>query len=305
MVHIGGLPGGLLAYLAIGRGSYYSRSELVSTLWADRADTLDTGKLNTALWRLRKLVERPPLKPGDLIACDRRGAVGLHPNAQIELDVEVFVSRVVPVLHKPIETTTETDIIELREGIKLYSADILTDFSDEWALREREKYRRHYLNALGRLMYLSAIRQEWDDGIRYAQAILDNDALREDVHRDLMRMFVQGGQRAMALRQFEICRSALKRELAIQPMNETMKLYQSIAGQAVGSDKVYDFENKARPGGIFSSTPIISGSNTGFSGHSRPSTSPLQLIEVARRHLAEADAHLQMSLPLFKDYPSE
>jgi DNA-binding SARP family transcriptional activator len=292
---LGGLPGGLLAYLALGRGRYFSRSELVATLWSDRSEDLGIGKLNTALWRLRKLIERPPVKAGELIACDRRGAVGLHPHAQIELDVEVFARRVVPALSKPLEHVTDADIEALRSGIALYSADILTDYTDEWALREREKHRRHYLNALGRMMHLCMLARDWTESIRYGQAILDHDALREDVHREIMRMYVQSGQRPMALRQFEICRAALRRELAIQPMRETMALYKSIADQAVGSPAARismagTIEPPTRPAPVSMTTaphPL----------------SPRELTETARRHLAVADAQLQLTLSLFDDPP--
>lgn len=285
---LSGLPGSLLAYLALGHGRYYSRSELVATLWSDRADDLGTGKLNTALWRLRKLIERPPIKSGQLIACDRRGAVGLHPEACIELDVDVFARLVVPALSKPLERLSADDIDALRQGIELYSADILTDYADEWALREREKHRRHYLNALGRMMQVSMLAQDWQNGIRYALAILDTDALREDVHRELMRMFVNSGQRAMALRQFELCRGILRKELAIQPMRETMALYQSIADQAVN----YDAPTSGYHDGFIRPATALS-----YVAHSVPS--PRELIEAARLHLAHADQQLQMSLPLF------
>lgn len=181
--HVRGRPGCLLAYLALARGRYFTRGELVSVLWPDQLDTVGTGTFNTVLWRLRKTVERPPLAHGSLIACDRRGALGLHLKAPVELDVEAFAQCVLPVLAKPLERMTEADVDALRTGIALYTADILTDLGDEWALREREKHRRHYLNALGRMMQMCAIACDHASAIRYAQAILDNDALREDVHR--------------------------------------------------------------------------------------------------------------------------
>ena len=81
-------------------------------------------------------------------------------------------------------------------------------------------------------MHLSELRREYDDAIHYARLVLAVDELREDVHRDLMRYLVCNGQRALALRQFEVCRAALRRELAIQPMNETMAVYRQIADGA-------------------------------------------------------------------------
>jgi len=282
--HVSGLPGSLLAFLALSHGRFFSRGELAAALWADHAEGVGNGSFNTVLWRLRKLVERPPVAHGALISCDRRGAVGLHPQAQISLDVEEFARLVLPALAKPLERTTEEDVEALRRGIELYTADILTDLGDEWALREREKHRRHRLNALGRLMQICALGRDHAAAIRYAQAILDQDALREDVHRELMRLFVASGQRALALRQFELCRAALKRELAIHPMPETAALYQSIADPAVG------VEAAAEP----RSAPAL------LAQRATPDAGPLsarELVEAARRHLAQADAQLQMSLP--------
>lgn len=285
--HVSGRPGSLLAFLALARGRYFTRGELVAALWADQADAVGSGTFNTVLWRLRKLIEKPPVEHGTLIACDRRGAVGLHPQAPIQLDVDEFAQRVLPALAKPIEHMAEHDIDALRSGIALYTADILTDLGDDWALREREKHRRHYLNALGRLMQVCALAGDHGSAIRYAQTILDHDALREDVHRELMRLFLRSGQRALALRQFELCRGALKRELAIQPMAETIALYQSIADHAVGVDaapQVPTFGSllPTRTVPQFGDAPLYT---------------PRQLIESARQHLAQADAQLQMSLP--------
>jgi DNA-binding SARP family transcriptional activator len=63
--------------------------------------------------------------------------------------------------------------------------------------------------------------------------VLDCDALPEDVHRELMRLLACNGQRALALRQFEVCRTLLKNELGIAPMRETVSLYREIASGAV------------------------------------------------------------------------
>jgi DNA-binding SARP family transcriptional activator len=284
LTHVGGRPGCLLAYLALSRGRYFSRGELVSTLWPDQPDSVGAGTFSTVLWRLRKLVERPPFAHGALITCDRRGALGLHPKASVELDVEAFAQRVLPALAKPIERMSEADVDALRAGIELYTADILTDLGDEWALREREKHRRHYLNALGRMMQICAVARDTASAIRYAQAILDHDALREDVHRELMRLFLQSGQRALALRQFELCRTALKRELAIQPMPETLALYGGIARDAVASD------GGLAGAGMFA-IPVLPARAAG-------GLTARELIDSARQQLARADAQLQLTLPL-------
>lgn len=47
--HVRGRLGCLLAYLALARGRYFSRGELVSALWPDQSDSVGTGTFNTVL----------------------------------------------------------------------------------------------------------------------------------------------------------------------------------------------------------------------------------------------------------------
>lgn len=278
-------PGQLLAYLALSRGRHFSRGELACALWSDPPEGGASGALNTALWRLRGLLERPPFRHGELIVSDRSGSLGLQPHPGLRVDVAEFARLTDAGLSKSLALLDESDVAGLREGVALYRADVLTGFTDEWALREREQHRRRYLNALGRLAHLSTLACDYASAIGYAQAILDHDILREDVHRELIRLFQLSGQRALALRQFELCRAALRRELAIQPMRETLEVYQYVADHAIAREAAAP--PPAAPPGV------------------PPPAAPSarQLIEAARRSLAEADAQLQLSLPLFDAPP--
>lgn len=294
---LSGRCAGLLAYLALGRGRYFSRAELLGILWPERMASMSAGSFNTALWRLRRLVESPPLRHGDLIVSDRRGAIGLNGPHAVWLDIEEFERSITPGLSRPIEQLDDAAIDGLRLGVGLYKSDILQEFTDDWALREREKHRRHYLNALWRLMQIATIRRDYHAGIRHAQSILDCDALREDVHRELMQLFVLNGQRAQALRQFETCRDLLRRELAIPPMRETLALYRRIADSALDPMPMQaplrvEYPPATTLGGLFDRhggmrSPIVRGDGD---------ASPRDCIASARRHLAEADAQLELGL---------
>ncbi len=294
---ISGRCGSLLAYLALGRGRYFSRAELLGTLWPERMASMTSGSFNTALWRLRRMVECAPFQHGELIASDRRGAIGLNGSQAIWLDIEEFERRIASGLSRPIEQLGDGDIEDLRIGVSLYKSDILMEFTDDWALREREKHRRHYLNALWRLMQLCTIRREYGESIRYAQRILDCDTLREDVHRELMQLFVFSGQRAQALRQFEVCRDMLRRELAIQPMRETLSLYRQIADSAICGHQDTPPAMQAAlhlddaPATSLAAFDTSRDAADVVSGHRARGC-----IAIARQHLAAADAQLELSL---------
>lgn len=296
-IAISGRPGSLLAYLALGRGRYFTRVELIAALWGEAGERGGAGSFNTTLWRLRKAIERPPLDASVMIACDRRGAVGMPEDPRLVVDVGEFERLVVPALAKPIERLEPADIECLRDGVERYRDDALAGFTDEWALREREKLRRHQLNALGRLMQVCTVARNYDGAIRYAQDILERDELREDVHRELMRLLIASGQRALALKQFELCRAALKRELAIRPMRETMALYQQIADAAVGHEvapmsPALPQLDAARIARLASPEPLRVAVPPPIERDSR------DLVVTARHYLQLADEQLQQMLPI-------
>lgn len=293
---VSGRSGSLLAYLALGRGRYFSRNELLGILWPERMSSMTAGSFNTALWRLRRTVESPPFRHGELISSDRRGAIGLNGSDEVWLDIEEFERRIAPGLSKPIEQLGNQEIDDLRAGVGLYKSDILVELTDDWALREREKHRRHYLNALWRLMQVSTLRREYGEGIRHAQHILDCDALREDVHRELMQLFVLSGQRAQALRQFEICRDMLRRELAIPPMRETMTLYRQIADNAISGEEPPLMQAPLR---IDYAPATTLADLIAPPSQMQPRGGTRELIANARQHLAMADAQLELSLRHF------
>lgn len=288
-----GRSASLLAYLALARGRMFNRCDLLAALWCEGEASLSAGSFNTALWRLRKLLDTAPLHHAGSIVSDRRGAIGLSAGADIWLDVEEFERLVSDPLAKPLEALRQSDIDDLRNGVALYKSDILGDFEDEWALREREKHRRHYLNAQWRLLQVWSLRMCYGEAIEHAQAILDCDALREDVHRELMRLYVANGQRAQALRQFETCRDLLKRELAIQPMRETMALYQQIADGAIHACE------RSGDAGVTDTSRMQVHVEMGHRSAQTlgdPASQRTDCIQQARRYLAAADAQLHLSL---------
>jgi DNA-binding SARP family transcriptional activator len=279
----------LLAFLALGRGEYFSRTDIADSVWGDRAAEVTSGTVNTALWRLRRSIERTPAQPGDFLVTNRQGAVGLNGPRPISIDVAEFERLTRPGLSKPIERLTEADHQALRASITLYRDNVLTGFCGPWALRERERLRNTYLNAAGRLMHVAEVRRDYDDAIHHARLVLAVDELREDVHRDLMRYLVCNGQRALALRQFEVCRAALHRELAIQPMSETMAVYRHIVEGATVYPKPAQVALAECPTPVVSAWPATAADQ-----------SSAARVQTARHLLAEADDHLQKTLDLIQ-----
>jgi DNA-binding SARP family transcriptional activator len=120
------------------------------------------------------------------------------------------------------------EVAQIESILPLYRGDLLEGIYDEWTLIERERLHTMYINALIHLMDYYAYHNAYDKSLHFAKAILADDPLREDIHRMAMRLYQSMGQRAMAVQQYRICTSVLKRELDITPMEETEQLHRQM-----------------------------------------------------------------------------
>ena len=211
----------LLAYLALNRHTTHSREHLAGLFWGDFDDEKARHSLNTALWRLNGVLAARAGERGR--GCLRVTAqdIGLHSAADVWVDVAEFESRCS--LAERAETPAARAALE-SQAVSFYAGDLLADCYEDWCDLERERLRCLYLGALGRLVTYHARRKEHDTAIQYARRILACDSLREEVHRELIELYLAAGQPAAALRQYRQCEDLLQRELAVAPVRETQAL---------------------------------------------------------------------------------
>lgn len=219
---------GLLAFLLLERQRLHSREALASRFWSGYDLPHARNCLNTALWRLRQVLEPDGIESGTYLLRNHRGDIGFNRESQHWLDVQVFEEQITGALRLPPGEARASQVNELQSAVALYTGDLLEGIYDDWALREREYLRRLYLNGLAYLMQYYKLHQIYDKSLSCGQLILDHDPLREEIHREMMRVYAESGQRSLALRQYESCRATLEVELNIGPMDETQLLYQQL-----------------------------------------------------------------------------
>ena len=280
----------LLALLVLAWGHSRGRAELCRDLWDEDAGRPDTQStcFSTALWRLRRSLLSVCSGAEQLVQCDRAGCVRLSSDGRVSTDLDA-IRAALPLLAKPVAALQEQDVACMQGAVRSYRGDLLAGIESSWALRERETLRRHQLNMLGRLMQCCALAADVLGAIGYGQMVLDMDPLREDIHRELIRLYVLSGQRAQALMQFETCRDVLRRELAIPPMQETLALYQHIANAALGRGTA--------PPETRGVLPLLPGDAPALLP-GLASRRPGDLLAHARSHLAAADTALRQAQPL-------
>lgn len=221
----------LLAYLLLHR-RLVPRDVLMDVFWTEHPPARARSSLTTALWRLRLLLEPDGIRSGTYLITRNTGEVGFNWDSSHWLDADLFERRIYPILRKPLSNLSSEDVRQIEDVLPLYRGELLEGIYDDWALRERERFRSLHLNCLTRLMEYYASLADFEPSIALAHEILRRDPVREEIHRALMRIYLQNGQRALAARQYAQCCDLLDKELGVPPLEETQLLYQQITASS-------------------------------------------------------------------------
>jgi DNA-binding SARP family transcriptional activator len=221
----------LLAWLLLNRRKAHARETLAAIFWGEQTEARARSCLSTALWRLRQVLEPDGVPRGTYLIA-QPSVVGFNCDSDYWLDVAAF---------------EDGAGRGSEEAVACYTGDLLEGFYDDWALRERERLRMLYLDCLGRLLHRHSATGALDRALDCGRQILALDPLREDVHREVIRLHVRSGQRALALQQYDSCRTALEEELGVEPMEETRALCADLITMAREASTVAVTVRAARP----------------------------------------------------------
>jgi DNA-binding SARP family transcriptional activator len=213
----------LLAWLLLHRRKVHARETLAGLFWSDQSEARARSCLSTTLWRIRQVLEPEGVPRGTYLIA-QPDAVGFNCASDHWLDVAAFEEGVGRQLPASASTDRARDWSGAEDAVACYTGDLLEGFYDEWALRERERLRMLYLDCLGTLLRRHSETGALERALRCGQQILVLDPLREDIHREVIRLYMRNGHRALARQQYECCRAALEEELGVEPMEETRAL---------------------------------------------------------------------------------
>ena len=91
------------------------------------------------------------------------------------------------------------------------------------------------MRALGRLLEYHRQQRDYDTAIAYGQRVLSCDPMREQIHRQLIQLYLEAGNPAAALRQYERCEEMVRRDLGTDLLPETKALLPRLMGRAGGT----------------------------------------------------------------------
>jgi DNA-binding SARP family transcriptional activator len=217
----------LFAYLTVNHNKRTHREILMDSFWPASSPDSARNSLNVALHGIRTRLRELALSH-EIILYDEE-CYFLNPEIEIWLDVEEFLHHWRIAQRVEQEKHRHEAIANYELAANLYQGDFMEDdLYESWPAQQRENLKEVYLVILDRLGEHYALDGHPDTAISLCEKILEKDICREDVYRRLMRCHYRLGQRDKALRVFQKCSAALKKELEAEPTRATIQLYEQV-----------------------------------------------------------------------------
>lgn len=220
----------LLTELALRLQGGVPREALLETLWPGQDPSQSVVSLNSLVYSLqRHLKSEARILDGPVLRYVA-GRYELNTDAGVSTDVMRFDADI----KLGTRLATEGDdaaVPILQHAVGLYRGDLNAGPS-VYAVIERERLRVSYLSVLAWLATHAYHSGDDVTALDYALKLLAAEPCREDAHRLVMRVHMRRGERAQALRQYQICTDVLRSEFDVAPEDLTRDLFDQIRAGA-------------------------------------------------------------------------
>jgi len=212
----------LLSWLALRPGQSGSREEIAALLWSERSQVQAHQSLRQTLATLRRSLDD---HSGEVLRVDRE-TVKLGTDT-VETDVALLL-----------RLEADSAIGDLERAVTHYRGEFLEGLSvrdpltQQWLEGRRAEFRAIASKRFEWLLSAYARAGRHEEAEPIASRLIEIDPLSEEGHRALIKAYLAGGNRAMAVRQYQRCRDMLARELSVEPADETKALMRFAADPA-------------------------------------------------------------------------
>jgi DNA-binding SARP family transcriptional activator len=217
----------VLKLLAVSPGHRLHREQVMDAIWPDLPPERAADQLYKAIHFIRAETVEAGLDPRLSILRATEERIELAEDVSVDLDAFRESAR---------RARGVGGRGALMEALAACPGDLLPDdLFEEWTEPARSE-----VGALRRGLQLELLR--WDEkggdteaAAATARSILESDPASETGHRALMRLLAGSGDRAGAIRQYHLCREALRRELDVEPSPETEALHRKLLEEGMST----------------------------------------------------------------------
>ncbi|MCG8449921.1 MAG: hypothetical protein MI725_10120 [Pirellulales bacterium] len=209
----------IVAYLCLSSSGTETREKLRSLVWSSRGEKQARDSLRQTLATLKRDLR------------DSGGSEILHANrdkVSLLLDSVTIDAREVRTLATSENPGDWEKLPELCKGELLADLEVEDPAFNEWLLVERMRYQDLLRASLERLLEHHTTAANLRAAADTARRLLDVDCTHEEAHRVLMQSYAARGDNASAVRQYQILKTSLQRELDVTPSPETEHLYSDL-----------------------------------------------------------------------------
>jgi DNA-binding SARP family transcriptional activator len=208
----------LVALLAISERALL-RSITAARLWPDVVNARANASLRATLWSLPHDMSFPVLVDGNTLV--------LNPAIRLDLaEAYELANAIIDGGYSCENRRVERDL----------QNDLLTAWTDEWLIIERERFRQLRLHALDELCLLHARAGRYARAVAAGLASVLGEPTRESAHRALITAHLLEGNRMEAIRQYHTYLSIARTEMGIGPSDRLERLFRRALEDATDHD---------------------------------------------------------------------
>jgi DNA-binding SARP family transcriptional activator len=181
------------------------RAKASGQLWLDSTDDRASASLRSALWRT-------PAPGGVPVLAASNTHLWLDP--RVEVDFRAVTARAQALLD---DASPSAEVVDVARELCCLNDDLLPGWDDDWVIMERERFHHLRLQALDRMGERLRALGRTGDALQVGLAAVHAEPLRETAHRLVIRVHLDQGNVAEAIRQYRAYERLLAQELGAVP----------------------------------------------------------------------------------------
>jgi DNA-binding SARP family transcriptional activator len=219
---------GLASFLFTYPGRSHRRERLADLFWPDLDVERARRALNSAIWRLRKLLTSQIGGEGG----SRLETIGfetvLESGPWLDVDAVKLEQAAMLVLKQPAALHDTEMLSQVAAVLHCYRGPFLDGDDGDWILEERERMHSLFLRTATLVVCKLGTADLYDDAINLARLALRFDPYREALVRTLLVLLALDERRCEAIQFYRNWSRSLKSDLDIAPLSITQRVIEEV-----------------------------------------------------------------------------